>query len=73
MAGSGEDYNGNGDTTEGIYYEIQGLQDMEMQAMQAYAKEVSGTALVYDPNTHPYFFVDTNENGFTKTTQTAHY
>jgi len=63
MAGSGEDYNGNGDTTEGIYYEIQGLLDMEMQAMQAYAKEVAGTALVYDPNSYPYFFVDTNENG----------
>ena len=27
MAGSAVDYNGNGDVDEGIYYELQGLQD----------------------------------------------
>jgi hypothetical protein len=63
MNGSLVDYNGNGDTTEGIYYEIKGLQDMLMQAIQAYAKEVAQNPVVYDANTYPYFFIDTNGNG----------
>jgi hypothetical protein len=63
MNGSLVDYNGNGDTTEGIYYEIKGLQDMLMQAIQEYGKEVSGAAIAYDPDSYPYFFLDTNGNG----------
>jgi hypothetical protein len=63
MNGSLADYNGNGDTTEGIYYEMKGLQDMLLQAIQSYGKEVAKTAIVYDVNTYPYFFVDTNGNG----------
>ncbi len=57
------DYNGNGDTKEGIYYEIQGLQTSLMTAAQAYAKDVTGTSIVYDGNTYPYFFVDANDDG----------
>jgi hypothetical protein len=63
MNGSLVDYNGNGDITEGIYYEMKGLQDMLMQAIQAYAKEVAQSPVVYDENTYPYFFADTNGNG----------
>jgi hypothetical protein len=63
MNGSLEDYNGNGDITEGIYFEVAGLQDMLMQAIQAYGKEVAGSPIVYDPGSYPYFFVDTNDNG----------
>jgi hypothetical protein len=63
MNGSLVDYNGNGDVTEGISAEVSGLQDILMQAIQAYAKEVAGTAIAYDPASHPYWFTDTNGNG----------
>ena len=61
--GSTKDYDGDGDVKEGIYYEIQGLQEMLLQAIQAYAKEVSKTAIAYNPAAYPYFFVDANGNG----------
>ncbi|MFN2168237.1 MAG: polyheme membrane-associated cytochrome C, partial [Anaerolineae bacterium] len=32
-------------------------------AMQDYAANVVGTAIVYDPNSYPYFFSDDNGNG----------
>jgi hypothetical protein len=57
------DYNGNGNITEGIWYEVDGLRQMLYQAIQAYAKDVDGTAIVYDASTNPYFFIDTNGNG----------
>lgn len=63
MQGSLADYDGDGDLEEGIYYEIQGLQELLYQAMQSYASEVAGTAIVYDEQTHPYFFIDGNGNG----------
>ena len=65
MAGSGMDYNGNGDVKEGIYYEVQGLQGLLYQAIQAYATTVVSKPIVYDPGTHPYFFIDTNKDGKT--------
>jgi hypothetical protein len=63
MQGSLVDYDGDGDTTEGISDEIAGLQAALYQAMQTYGSEVAETPLVYDPQTHPYFFIDTNANG----------
>lgn len=63
MFGSLVDYNGNGDIEEGIMAEIAGLQDALLQAMQAYANEVSGVPIVYNPASHPYFFADTDGNG----------
>lgn len=63
MASSLTDYDGDGDVNEGLADEITGLRDMLYSAIQAYAKEVAGTAIVYDKNAYPYFFIDTNENG----------
>jgi hypothetical protein len=63
MNGSLVDYNGNGDTTEGIAFEVSGVQATLMQAIQAYASEVAGAPIVYDANTYPYFFSDSNGNG----------
>lgn len=60
MQGSLVDYDGDGDIEEGIYYELQTLEEMLLQAMQAYATEVTGSGIVYDPGTYPYFFVDTD-------------
>lgn len=63
MEGSLVDYDGDGDVKEGIAGEIETLQEMTMQAMQAYASEVAGMPIVYSTTAHPYFFIDTNGNG----------
>jgi hypothetical protein len=60
MAG---DYDGDGDTDEGVAGEIEGLHEALYEAIQEYASEVAETAIVYDSHTYPYFFTDTNENG----------
>jgi hypothetical protein len=61
--GSLEDYNGNGDTKEGIYYELKGLQDILYGSIQMYAKEVGGTGVVYDGATYPYWLADADGDG----------
>jgi hypothetical protein len=63
MQGSLADYDGDGDEKEGIYYELQGLQEKLLQAIQGYATEVAGTAIAYDAASYPYFFADANGNG----------
>lgn len=57
MNGSLKDYNGNGDTKEGIAAELKGLQDILMASIVAYANEVSKTPIVYDTATYPYYMV----------------
>ena len=61
MAGSLVDYDGDGDMEEGIYYEIETLQEMLYGAMQAYGSEVAGSGIVYDAASYPYFFDDAGE------------
>lgn len=63
MAGSLVDYDGDGNTEEGIYYEIEGVRDMLYQAIQSYATEKTQAPTAYDPAAYPYFFSDTNKNG----------
>ena len=63
MVSSSRDYDGDGNVEEGIYYEVEGLREMLYTAIQAYAKEVAGTAIVYSKDAYPYFFVDTNGDG----------
>jgi hypothetical protein len=61
MAGSLVDYDGDGDAEEGIYYELEGLQEMLYQAIQAYGTDVTGSGIVYDAAAYPYFFDDAGE------------
>jgi hypothetical protein len=63
MPGSAVDYDGDGDDLEGIAEEIETLQEILYEAIQDYAAEVAGTPIAYDDATHPYFFIDTNDNG----------
>jgi len=57
------DYDGDGDTTEGIAGEIETYQEMLYKAIQSYAKDVAGTGIVYNAASHPYFFVDKDGDG----------
>jgi hypothetical protein len=61
--GSLEDYDGDGNITEGMYYEVQGVQETLLKAIQMYATEVSTGAIAYDAAAYPYFFYDANANG----------
>ncbi|MBP9500567.1 MAG: cytochrome c3 family protein [Candidatus Promineofilum sp.] len=57
------DYDGDGDTTEGVYGEIDTLRNLLYAAIQAYSIEVVGTPILYDSHAYPYWFADTDGNG----------
>jgi hypothetical protein len=57
------DYDGDGNSEEGIAEEIATLQEALYAAIRSYAKEVAGTPVAYDPHPYPYFFQDKNYNG----------
>ncbi|HZW37197.1 MAG TPA: hypothetical protein VFF01_09655, partial [Candidatus Deferrimicrobiaceae bacterium] len=73
----GIDFNGNGNATEGIYFEIWGtapdnvvndnVVNRLLLAIQAYAAAPPpagrGIPIAYDPATNPYWFKDNNGNG----------
>jgi hypothetical protein len=61
--GSFTDYNGNGNITEGIFYELEGLQSKLYTAIKKYGRNVVHVPIVYDAHSHPYFFEDLNDNG----------
>ena len=63
MEGSEADYDGDGNVTEGIVEEVEGLQKILYSSIVDYSKEVAGTMVVYNPERHPYWFIDANENG----------
>jgi hypothetical protein len=58
-----DDWDGDGDGEEGLYYEIDTMREALYAALQAYAADTVGTAIVYSPANHPYYFIDTNGNG----------
>jgi hypothetical protein len=61
---SPEDFDGDGNTTEGLYFEIWDTLVPDLLAqIQTYADNVQGVAIAYDPNIYPYWFKDTNGNG----------
>jgi len=61
--GSWVDYDGDGNITEGIFYEIETIREIEYDAMRAYARDVVGKPIAYDEYAYPYFFNDLNDNG----------
>jgi hypothetical protein len=58
----GGDFDGDGDVEEGLYGEIETMQETVYAAMQGYAAQVAGTPIAYADD-FPYFVVDTNGNG----------
>jgi len=73
MASSSHDYDGDGNTTEGMYYEMDGLQEALLSAIQNYAAITGTTDIAYDANTYPYFIIDTNGNGIVDAGETSKY
>ncbi len=60
--GSFVDYDGDGDMTEGIYYEIPDFQDKLYEAIRDYARQI-GQTIAYSSHDYPYFYNDANDNG----------
>lgn len=54
MAASTQDYDGDGNVTEGVAEELEGLSAILLQQIQAYAA-AQGFPIVYSPTTYPYF------------------
>lgn len=61
--GSLEDYDGDGNMTEGVYYEIETLKSVFYAALRSYARQVIGKPIAYDALAYPYFFNDKNDDG----------
>lgn len=61
--GSMVDYDGDGNITEGIYWELVTISEYLYNAMWSYSKDICGIPIVYESHSYPYFFKDNNENG----------
>lgn len=57
------DYDGDGDTEEGVSGEVNTMHDLLYTAIQQYASEVLDAPIIYSSATYPYWFVDTNGDG----------
>lgn len=60
-ASSAEDYDGDGDVTEGLAGEVETEVEKLYAALQAYGMSLEAP-IAYGSN-HPYWFIDTNANG----------
>ncbi len=63
IASLSSDYDGDGDTSEGIYYEIDGLKTALLDSIQQYTVDQGLGAICYHTTNYPYFFIDTDSNG----------
>ncbi len=57
------DYDGDGDTDEGVAGEVETLHQALYAAIQTYGRTVAGTPIAYAAHRHPYFFRDTDGDG----------
>jgi hypothetical protein len=73
IASRGQDYDGDGDLAEGIYYEIDGLRTILLGAIQAYTVDEGFGAICYNESAYPYWFQDTDANGVCDAGDTAGY
>jgi hypothetical protein len=60
MVSSAHDYDGDGNVQEGMYYEIEGLQEALYAEIQNYASNTIGTGITYNTEAYPYWFEDTD-------------
>jgi hypothetical protein len=57
------DWDGDGNTTEGVKGEIETLTEALYAQIQKYAKDTAGAGIVYDSATYPYFMLDADGDG----------
>ena len=57
------DHDGDGDTAEGIVFEIRALHECLYEAIRDYAASVLGAPIAYNSESYPYYFVDSNDDG----------
>ncbi len=57
------DFDGDGDTKEGIANPIQTMHEQLDAAIRTYASQVAGGAIVYHSGAYPYFFNDSDGDG----------
>jgi predicted CXXCH cytochrome family protein len=62
MSSVGRDYDGDGDTTEGIYGELVGLRAKVLAAVTQYGAE-HRTPICYEVESYPYWFADLDGDG----------
>ena len=58
----GRDYDGDGNVTEGVGVELDGLRDKVLSAMSNYGNQ-RGTPICYNVAAYPYWFKDTDRDG----------
>jgi hypothetical protein len=46
-----------------MYDEVATMEELLYAAMQTYAADTVGSPIVYNGNSYPYYFIDTNGNG----------
>jgi predicted CXXCH cytochrome family protein len=62
MSSASRDYDGDGDTTEGVYGELVGLREKLLSAIRKYGAE-RATPVCYSADAYPYWFVDKDGDG----------
>jgi hypothetical protein len=62
MSSSHRDYDGDGNLTEGVWYELKGLQEKLLAAIVRYGVE-KNTPVCYGEHSYPYWFKDGNGDG----------
>ncbi|WP_298864045.1 polyheme membrane-associated cytochrome C [uncultured Sulfitobacter sp.] len=60
---SRNDFDGNGNTSEGISAPINAFHEKVLSTIQLYASNVLQAPIAYNANNYPYFFADTNGDG----------
>jgi hypothetical protein len=69
IASRNRDYDGDGNTTEGIYYEVQGLAAKLLASIQRYGAE-NADRICYGTS-YPYWFKDTDADGSCNAAESA--
>lgn len=72
MASFASDYDGDGNTTEGIRHEIRGLADLLLGTLQTYATDQGLNAICYSSSAYPYWFTDTDADGSCDDTEASY-
>jgi len=71
MASQARDYDGDGNTAEGIYFELEGLRNRLLAAIRAYTEGEGFGSICYSSPTYPYWFKDTDNDGTCSTEEAA--